>query len=289
TRDHLDYHKTLEDYFGAKRRLFQGTGASAPAASVINRDDEYGRQLAGLAAKTLTYGLEPGADITTRKPSLTVSGIDCTLETPVGKIEIHSKLVGRTNVYNILAAVGAGVALGLSRDVIARGIEQLTAVPGRFERIDAGQPFLVVVDYAHTDDALRNLLATAKDLNPSGRIITLFGCGGDRDRTKRPLMGEAAGRGSDIVVLTSDNPRTEDPLLIINDAIVGLQRTKAKHRIEPDRKLAIEIALDEARPGDTVILAGKGHETQQVLRDRTIPFDDREVARNILRQRGFGN
>ena len=289
TRDHLDYHKTLEEYFGAKRRLFQGTGASAPGASVINRDDEYGRQLAGLSAKTLTYGLEPGADITTRKPALTVSGIDCTVDTPVGKIEVHSKLVGRTNVYNILAAVGAAVALGLSRELIARGIEQLTAVPGRFERIDAGQPFLVVVDYAHTDDALRNLLATAKDLNPAGRIITLFGCGGDRDRTKRPLMGEAVGRGSDIVVLTSDNPRSEDPLLIINDAIVGLQRTKAKCLIEPDRKRAIEIALDEARPGDTVLLAGKGHETQQTLRDRTIPFDDREIARSILRHRGFGD
>lgn len=288
TRDHLDYHKTLEDYFAAKRRLFQGTGVSAPTNSVINRDDEYGKKLVGLAARTLTYGLEPGADVTTRKPSLSFSGIECSVDTPIGKIEIRSKLVGRANVYNILAAIGAGVALALPREVIAAGIAQLTAVPGRFERIDMGQPFLVVVDYAHTDDALRNLLATAKDLNPSGRIITLFGCGGDRDRTKRPLMGEAAGRASDVVVLTSDNPRSEDPLLIINDAIVGLQRTPAKCLVEPDRQRAIEIALDQARPGDIVLLAGKGHETQQVMRDRTIAFDDREVARRILRKSGYG-
>jgi UDP-N-acetylmuramoyl-L-alanyl-D-glutamate--2,6-diaminopimelate ligase len=288
TRDHLDYHKTLEDYFAAKRRLFEGTGATAPATGVINRDDEYGQRLSGLASRTLTYGLDPGADVSTRKPSLSLSGIEFSAETPAGKIEIRSKLVGRPNVYNILAAVGAGVALGLSKEVIATGIAQLPAVPGRFERIEMGQPFLVVVDYAHTDDALRNLLATAKDLNPDGRMITLFGCGGDRDRTKRPLMGEAAGRASEIVVLTSDNPRSEDPLLIINDVIVGVQRTKTKLIIEPDRQKAIELALDEARSGDIVLLAGKGHETYQVLRDRTIEFEDREIARAVLRQRGFG-
>jgi UDP-N-acetylmuramoyl-L-alanyl-D-glutamate--2,6-diaminopimelate ligase len=288
TRDHLDYHKTFEDYFAAKRRLFEGTGAAAPAAGVINRDDEYGQRLAGLASRTLTYGLEPGADITTRKPVSTQSGIELVAETPSGKMEIRSTLVGRPNVYNILAAIGAGVALGLPKEVIARGVAQLAAVPGRFERVDVGQPFLVVVDYAHTDDALRNLLATAKELNPDGRILTLFGCGGDRDRTKRPLMGEAAGNASDIVVLTSDNPRSEDPLLIINDVIVGVQRTKAKLLVEPDRQRAIELALDEARSGDIVLLAGKGHENYQVLRDRTIEFDDREVAKAVLRRGGFG-
>src|SRR6202521_3454921 len=288
TRDHLDYHKTFDDYFAAKRRLFEGTGAAAPGAGVINRDDQYGKQLAGLAARTLTYGLESGADITTRKPELSFYGLEFTAETPIGKIDVRSTLVGRINVYNILAAIGAGVALDLKREVIAAGIAQLSSVPGRFERIDAGQPFLVVVDYAHTDDALRNLLSTAKELNASGRIITLFGCGGDRDRTKRPLMGEAAGRSSDVVVLTSDNPRSEDPLLIINDAIVGVQRTKAKFLVEPDRERAIEIALDQARPGDIVLLAGKGHETSQVLRDRIIEFDDREMARRMLRQRGYG-
>ena len=288
TRDHLDYHKTLDDYFAAKRRLFEGTGAAVPAAGVINSDDEYGRKLRGLVARTLTYGLEAGAEVTTRKPSLSLSGSELVAETPLGKIEIRSKLVGRPNVYNILAAIGTGVALDLSREVIASGIAQLSAVPGRFERIEMGQPFLVIVDYAHTDDALRNLLATARDLKPEGRIITLFGCGGDRDRTKRPLMGEAAGRASDIVVLTSDNPRSEDPLLIINDAIVGAQRTKAKVLVEPDRQKAVQIALEEARSGDIVLLAGKGHETYQVLRDRTIDFDDREEARRILRRRGYG-
>ncbi len=286
TRDHLDYHKTFEEYFAAKRRLFEGTGTAPPASAVINTDDEYGRKLAGLASRTLAYGLEPGADIATRKPVISLSGIEFTAETPAGKVEIRSKLVGKPNVYNILAAVGAGVALGLPGQVIAAGIAQLTAVPGRFERVEAGQPFLVIVDYAHTDDALRNLLATAKDLNPNGRIITLFGAGGDRDRTKRPLMGEAAGRLSDIVVLTSDNPRSEDPLLIINDVIVGVQRTKAKLFIEPDRQKAVELALDQARAGDIVLLAGKGHETYQVLKDRTIEFDDRAMARRILSQRG---
>jgi UDP-N-acetylmuramoyl-L-alanyl-D-glutamate--2,6-diaminopimelate ligase len=288
TRDHLDYHKTFEEYFAAKRRLFEGTGVGAPTASVINRDDEYGKQLAAVAQRVLTYGLEPGADITTRKLSLSFSGLEFTADTPIGKIEVRSSLVGRINVYNILAAIGAGVALGLTREVIATGIAQLPSVPGRFERIDLGQPYLVVVDYAHTDDALRNLISTANELNSSGRIITLFGCGGDRDRAKRPLMGEAAGRGSDIVVLTSDNPRSEDPLLIINDAIVGVQRADAKFLVQPDRERAIELALDQARPGDIVLLAGKGHETTQVSRDRTIDFDDREVARRILRQRGYG-
>jgi UDP-N-acetylmuramoyl-L-alanyl-D-glutamate--2,6-diaminopimelate ligase len=287
TRDHLDYHKTFDEYFAAKRRLFEGTGGAAPGAGVINRDDAYGKQLAGLAGRTLSYGVEPGADITTRKPVLSFSGLELTAETPVGKIEVRSSLVGRINVYNILAAIGAGVALGLGQEIIAAGIAQLACVPGRFERIEAGQPFLVVVDYAHTDDALRNLLSTAKELHAAGRIITLFGCGGDRDRTKRPLMGEAAGRSSDVVVLTSDNPRSEDPLLIINDAVVGVQRTKAKFLVEPDRERAIETALDQARPGDIVLLAGKGHETSQVLRDRSIDFDDREVARRILRRRGY--
>jgi len=288
TRDHLDYHKTFEEYFAAKRRLFEGTGAAPPAVGVINRDDEFGQKLSGLAARTLTYGLEPGADITTRKPGFSSAGIEFAAETPAGKIEVRSKLVGRPNVYNILAAIGAGVALGLSQEVIASGIAQLSAVPGRFERIDVGQPFLVVVDYAHTDDALRNLLVTAKEVHPDGRILTLFGCGGDRDRTKRPLMGEAAGQASDIVVLTSDNPRSEDPLLIINDVIVGVQRTKAKLFVEPDRQKAIERVLDEARSGDIVVLAGKGHETYQVLRDSTIEFDDREVARKVLHRHGFG-
>jgi UDP-N-acetylmuramoyl-L-alanyl-D-glutamate--2,6-diaminopimelate ligase len=218
---------------------------------------------------------------------LSASGIEFVAETPAGKIEIRSKLVGRPNVYNILAAIGTGVALGLPLEVISSGIAQLAAVPGRFERVDAGQPFLVVVDYAHTDDALRNLLVTAKELNPHGRIITLFGCGGDRDRTKRPLMGEAAGQVSDVVVLTSDNPRSEDPLAIMNDAKVGLLRSGAKFAMEPDRRAAIGLAVREAGPGDIVLIAGKGHEKVQVSREGSVPFDDVSVAREVLAEAGY--
>jgi len=195
--------------------------------------------------------------------------------------------VGRINVYNILAAIGAGIGLGISPARISEGVAKLDLVPGRFQSIDEGQPFLVIVDYAHTDDALRNLIATARELGPNARIITVFGAGGERDRTKRPLMGEAAGSLSDFVVLTSDNPRGEDPLRIINDVVVGLQRVNAKYRIEPDREQALAAAIEQARPGDIVLLAGKGHETYQVLAERTIEFDDREKAREILRRKGY--
>jgi UDP-N-acetylmuramoyl-L-alanyl-D-glutamate--2,6-diaminopimelate ligase len=194
-------------------------------------------------------------------------------------------LIGKINVYNILAACGTALSYGIPAETIARGIANLRAVPGRFERVDEGQPFVVVVDYAHTDDALRNAIAVARGLNPK-RVITLFGCGGDRDRTKRPLMGLAAAEASDFVVLTSDNPRSEDPLAIMNDALVGLRRVDVPHIAEPDRAVAIGRALREAREGDIVILAGKGHETYQILKDRTIAFDDRAVAQEVLR--GFG-
>jgi len=205
-----------------------------------------------------------------------------------GKVRfpVESSLVGRINVYNILAACCAALSYGLPPEVISKGVSACTAVPGRFERVEEGQPFTVVVDYAHTDDALRNTIAVARGLGPK-RVITLFGCGGDRDRTKRPLMGQAAGELSDSVVLTSDNPRTEDPLAIINDALVGLRRTDVLHKIEPDRALAIRMAIAEARPGDLVILAGKGHETYQDLGDHRINFDDRQVAREALRRLGY--
>ncbi len=189
-------------------------------------------------------------------------------------------------MYNILAACGVGLSYGIAPEIIARGIADLKAVPGRFERIDEGQPFVVVVDYAHTDDALRNVIAVARGLNPK-RVITLFGCGGDRDRAKRPLMGQAAAEASDFVVLTSDNPRSEDPLAIMNDALVGIRRKDVPHLIEPDRAIAIDRALKQAREGDIVILAGKGHEPYQVLKDKTIPFDDRTVARELLRGYGY--
>jgi UDP-N-acetylmuramoyl-L-alanyl-D-glutamate--2,6-diaminopimelate ligase len=287
TRDHLDYHKSFEAYFAAKRRLFEGTGKGPARAGIVNADDPYGERLENIATRTLRYGLRSG-EITTRKFTLTAAGLDFEAETPAGAISVRSHLVGRTNVYNILAAIGAAVALEIAPAAIAAGIAQLESVPGRFERVDSGQPFLVVVDYAHTDDALANLLATSRELlSDGGRILTLFGCGGDRDRAKRPLMGEAAGHASDFVVLTSDNPRSEDPLLIINDALVGLQRTEAEYRIEPDRERAIGLVLEQARAGDIVLIAGKGHENYQVLSDGTIAFDDREVARRWLARMGY--
>lgn len=287
TRDHLDYHRTFEEYFAAKRRLFEGTGAGAPDTAAINIDDPYGPRLEGLAKRTFTYALKGSADLTAKKLSVSFEGLKFTAQTPAGKIEIDSPLVGRINVYNILAAVGAGVALEIPNDKIEEGIARMQQVPGRFERVDEGQPFLVAVDYAHTDDALRNLIATARDIDSGARVITLFGAGGERDRTKRPMMGEAAGSLSDVVVLTSDNPRSEDPLLIINDVVVGLQKVNATYRVEPDREKAIEIAFEEARAGDIVLLAGKGHETYQVLRDGPVAFDDREKARAILRRKGY--
>jgi UDP-N-acetylmuramoyl-L-alanyl-D-glutamate--2,6-diaminopimelate ligase len=287
TRDHLDYHQTFESYFAAKRRLFEGTGAGAPDVGAINADDPYGPELKSLARNTLTYGLKPSADLVPQKLALGPTGLEFTTQTPAGEVNVRSSLVGRMNIYNILAAIGAGIGLGIPVGPIEQGIAQLSAVPGRFERIDEGQPFLVVVDYAHTDDALRNVISTARDLSSSARIITLFGAGGERDRTKRPLMGEAAGSLSDLVVLTSDNPRSEDPLRIINDVVVGLQKANAQYRIQPDREQAIAVAIDTARPGDIVILAGKGHETYQVLRDGPIDFDDREKARATLRRKGY--
>jgi UDP-N-acetylmuramoyl-L-alanyl-D-glutamate--2,6-diaminopimelate ligase len=288
TREHMDYHKTFEDYFAAKRKLFEGTGAGVPEVAVINADDEYVKRLNGLAKKTVTYGLESDADITTKKFQLTFSGLAFTAQTPNGKVQVSSALVGRINVYNILAAIGAAQALGFSTEIIEAGIRSLESVSGRFQRIDHGQPYFVVVDYAHTDDALENLIRTARELNPKGRIITLFGCGGGKDRTKRPVMGEVTGRLSDLTILSSDNPRTEDPLKIISDIIVGLQKTSGKYLIEPDREKAIGVAMDEARAGDIVLLAGKGHENYQILADRTMEFDDREVARRALRERGYG-
>src|SRR5882757_6650457 len=287
TREHMDFHKTFEDYFTAKRRLFEGTGAGAPEVAVLNTDDEFGKRLAGLAKKTITYGLESDADITTKKFQLTFDGLAFTAHTPNGKVHAESRLVGRINVYNLLAAIGAAQALGLSNQVIENGIRNLESVSGRFQRIDLGQPFLVIVDYAHTDDALENLIRTARELNPNGRVITLFGCGGQKDRTKRPVMGEVTGRLSDLTILSSDNPRSEDPLKIISDIIVGLQKTAGKYLIEPDREKAIGMAMDEARSGDIVLLAGKGHENYQILADRTFEFDDRDMARRVLRERGF--
>src|SRR5579863_6625579 len=292
TRDHLDYHKTMEEYFAAKQVLFEGCGTDPPRAVVTNIDDESGAKLAEFSRKrssvVLKYGWERG-DLYAENVEVSTRGTRFDLVTPKGTIAVFSALIGRVNVYNILAAAGACFARGCSGQAIAEGIDNLACVPGRFERVDCGQPFTVVVDYAHTDDALRNLTSLARELvsGAKGKVLTVFGCGGDRDRKKRPLMGEAAGRGSDFVVLTSDNPRSEDPLAIINDAVVGLQRTGVKYTVEADRRKAIALAIGEARPGDIVLLAGKGHEKVQVTRRGTAPFDDVEVAREALRAAGF--
>ena len=294
TRDHLDYHKTMDEYFAAKRVLIEGCGTDAPRVAITNLDDQYGAKLAELSGKrgstVLTYGWDRG-DFYAENVEINPRGTRFDVATPREKIAVFSPLIGRVNVYNILAAAAAGYARGCDAQAIARGVESLTHVPGRFERVDCGQPFTVVVDYAHTDDALRNLTALAREFVSRGgaksRVVTVFGCGGDRDRAKRPLMGEAAGRGSDFVVLTSDNPRGEDPLAIINDALVGLQKAGVKYIVEPDRRAAIALAIGQARPGDIVLLAGKGHEKVQVTREGSRPFDDVEVAREALRAAGF--
>jgi len=286
TRDHLDYHKDFEHYFAAKRRLFDGLGVPPPELAVINTNDSWGAKLLDVPnRRRITYGLNSEAQVRVKQFTQDSSGLRATLVTPEGKLDIQSSLVGRANLANILAAVATGIGLGLPLEKIQQGIANLRAVAGRFERIDEGQPFLVVVDYAHTDDALRNVLNTARELTRD-RLIVVFGCGGDRDRSKRPLMGEA-GSLADFVVLTSDNPRSEDPIAIMNDALVGLQKTGKPYIAEADREEAIRKALTEARKGDAVVLAGKGHETYQILGDRTIPFDDREVARRILRELGY--
>jgi UDP-N-acetylmuramoyl-L-alanyl-D-glutamate--2,6-diaminopimelate ligase len=288
TRDHLDYHKDFESYFAAKRRLFEGEGAPPPELAVLNLDDPWGERLLQLPQKRhVTYGISSNAHVKVMNFSQSLTGIRAALMTPRGKLEIESPLIGRANLENILAAIATAEALGVSEETVRQGVADLKSVPGRFERVDEGQPFLVVVDYAHTDDALRNALKTARELTHH-RLIVVFGCGGDRDRAKRPLMGEVAGSLSDLAVLTSDNPRTEDPIRIMNDAIVGLQRANKPYLTEVDRRMAIQKALTEAGEGDVVLIAGKGHETYQVLKDDSIPFDDREVARQVLREMGQG-
>jgi len=286
TRDHLDYHRDFDHYFAAKRRLFEGLGTPPPELAVINIDDPWGGKLLELSYPSLlTYGWNANAQVKPKQVSHGPHGLEAVVTTPAGKVEIKSSLVGRANLANILAATAVGLGLNIPRRQVEEGIADLKAVPGRFERIDEGQPFLVVVDYAHTDDALRNVLSAARELTRN-RLIVLFGCGGERDRTKRPLMGEAAGTLSDLTVLTSDNPRSEDPLRIMTDALVGLQRTGKPYIAEVDREVAIRKALEAAHEGDVVVLAGKGHETYQILKDGPVPFDDRAVARRMLRELG---
>jgi UDP-N-acetylmuramoyl-L-alanyl-D-glutamate--2,6-diaminopimelate ligase len=297
TRDHLDYHHTMEAYFAAKQLLFTPRSGPPPRFAVLNADDESVRKVETASeTQVFWYGInrEPPVhegrfnQVWVRAENIESSftGLRFKVSSGDRNFQIESPLVGHINVYNILLACSAAFTLGLNEEAIKKGLSELRNVPGRFERVEEGQPFMVVVDYAHTDDALRNVISVARGMKPK-RVITLFGCGGDRDRSKRPLMGMAAAELSDYVVLTSDNPRSEDPLAIINDATVGLSRFDTPHKIEPDRARAIRAAIETAAPGDVVILAGKGHETYQILRDGPIPFDDREVARRVLRSFGY--
>jgi UDP-N-acetylmuramoyl-L-alanyl-D-glutamate--2,6-diaminopimelate ligase len=291
TQDHLDYHKTMEEYFAAKCILFEGCGTEPPRCAIVNLDDEYGRRLAELSrrrSQLFTYGIERG-DFHAEHLEMTPQGNNFALTTPNGPIELRSPLIGQVNVYNVIAACAAAYARGCTPEQMARGIAAISRIPGRFERVDEAQPFAVVVDYAHTDDALRNLTRLAREfaLRSNGRVITVFGCGGDRDRGKRPKMGRAAGEGSDFVVVTSDNPRSEDPLAIIEESVAGLRETGTRFVAEPDRRKAIALALAEARPGDIVLLAGKGHERTQITRGGEFPFDDHQVASEELNRIGY--
>jgi UDP-N-acetylmuramoyl-L-alanyl-D-glutamate--2,6-diaminopimelate ligase len=292
TRDHLDYHKTMESYFAAKEKLFTGALGSEPGISVVNIDDEYGRRLLDSAhgKMPIAYGLNPKADVFTTDFKLDASGLRFDAVTPAGRIGIASRLVGRPHVYNILAAVATGLALGFDPGDIARGINDCPTVAGRFEQVTAVETlrptFTVIVDYAHTDDALKNVLQTAREVaGDGGRVVTVFGCGGDRDRTKRAPMGEIAASLSDVTIVTSDNPRSEDPEAIICEIEVGLKRAGRPYRKLVDRREAIFQAVNEASEGDVVLIAGKGHETYQIIGARTIHFDDREVAREALQKR----
>jgi UDP-N-acetylmuramoyl-L-alanyl-D-glutamate--2,6-diaminopimelate ligase len=296
TRDHLDYHGTMEKYFAAKRLLFDGTVYPAPRVAVINANDPYAEALsvaarkAGAVVGTYGIGYADRLDWRATNVSLTPGGAVFDLESPAGSARFTSRLAGEVNVLNLVAALAAAHARSVPFTDLIEFASRLNPVPGRFQPVDAGQPFTVIVDYAHTDDALRNLTALARQMaaQSAGRVITLFGCGGDRDRTKRPRMGLAAGEGSDFVVATSDNPRSEDPLAILSEVEPGLKASSAAFTIEPDRAAAIRVALSSASAGDIVLIAGKGHEKEQILAGGTIPFDDAENALSVLGDLGYG-
>lgn len=282
TQDHLDYHGTLEAYFAAKRKLFDQTGMT-----LVNLDDPWGKRIKEeIPGRCWGYGIAERGECYPKSMQIGPEGIKMAVASPIGEMEIRSPLVGRYNVYNLLAAIGAGAALGLSKESIVSGVAAMAGVPGRFEKVDAGQPFLVLVDYAHTEDALDRLLQAVSDLHPR-RIITVFGCGGDRDRGKRPKMGAVSARHSDVTVLTSDNPRSEPPLAIIQEIEAGLRSAdpSAQYQVIPNRREAIERAVDLAKEGEAVVIAGKGHEDYQIIGGERLPFDDRQVARAALEQK----
>ncbi len=287
TRDHLDFHGDMTQYFAAKRRLFDTLDAKSPA--VINVDDEFGRKLAPLVSRPVTYGLDAKADVRPDRIELSPNGMVLDVRTPRGPLALRSRLLGRSNAYNVVAAAAVGAALALPFRAIERGLASIDCVPGRMQLVsDASDDVRVVVDFAHTDDALKGLLDTARPL-AQGRLITVFGCGGDRDRTKRPLMGAVAGRLSDFVVVTSDNPRSEDPAEIARQVERGLVSGQTEWVTVLDRAEAIELAVREAQPGDLVVIAGKGHERHQSIGGRVLPFEDAAVARSALARRRTGS
>lgn len=293
TQDHLDFHQNMEEYFQAKLRLFQQyvtpKNKSSAKRAIVNIDDEWGKQiLQHSAVPTWSYSIQGSADLQATDLSLSIDGTTFTALTPIGPMSVQTSLVGEHNVYNLLAAIGVGVECGLSVEIIQQGIREFGEVSGRFELVSEGQDFAVIVDYAHTEDALARLLAAAQVLK-KGRIITVFGCGGDRDRGKRAKMGQVAAKHSDLVFVTSDNPRTEDPLAIIHDIEQGIlampESPRISHRLIPDRRKAIHAAIQEAGPQDMVLIAGKGHEDYQIIGAERLHFDDREVAREALASR----
>lgn len=290
TRDHLDYHHTMENYFDAKKKLFDGRLGERPGSSVINIDDEWGKKLAeelrGGGNRVVTFSQTEGSDADLSARNIEVSlirGTSFELITPAGTRRITSPLVGKPHVYNMLSATATALELGYGLDAIATGLSRCVGAPGRFERVPHDGDFAVVVDYAHTDDALLNTLKTARDLT-TGRVITVFGCGGDRDKTKRAPMGRIAGENSDLVFITSDNPRTEDPMKIIGEIEKGINETGTEFAAQSDRREAIFKAIASAQTGDVVIIAGKGHEAYQIVGNDKFHFDDREVALDAIRK-----
>jgi len=284
SRDHLDFHGDLRTYFLVKKKLFTGLLSAMPRVFVLNADDENYAELRHVAPqRVISYGMKTAADVYPLSYRFGWNGTEAVFRTPIGDIELRPRLIGTPNLYNMGAAIGVAVAIGVPADAIRRGMESLATVPGRFENIDAGQQFRVIVDYAHTPDALEKILQSAREIT-RGKVIIVFGCGGNRDRSKRPLMGEAAARLANQIVVTSDNPRTEDPLDIIHEIEIGLKRLGASYAVEPDRKEAVRRAIYAAALGDTVIIAGKGHEQYQEVGHEVFSFDDRQVAREILHE-----
>jgi UDP-N-acetylmuramoyl-L-alanyl-D-glutamate--2,6-diaminopimelate ligase len=285
TRDHLDFHRGMEDYFESKKRLFTEL-IDADGTAVVNLDDPYGKKLkSAIRGRTLTYGFDAGADLLGEDLSVGPEGIRLNISYGGESRAVESGLLGTPNAQNILAAAGAALALGVSWEAIAAGVGNLRSVEGRFDRVELGQDFLLIVDYAHTDDALRGLLRSAREIT-RGRVITVFGCGGERDRGKRPLMGAAASELSDLVFVTSDNPRGEDPMAIIRDIEAGIERRN--YRVVPSRAEAIAEAVEAAGASDTVLIAGKGHEDYQLVRGERLSFSDRKIAEAAVRRKMRG-